>query len=346
MLKQLLEIKKSERKWHFPVIAGLSIGIPLLGGYYTGNMQGGNLASLGGLVILYVHSLSIINTMTTLMTCSFGIMLSFSIGLLFGFNPWVASLVLGIFAFVVHQALYYLKLTRPPGSMFFILIASLAICMPYNLKIIPEKLGYVGIGCMIACILALLYSIVILKKSGQPGTIVTATVGKPVRIIESVTFGLVIGAALLVAHLLKLQNPYWVPTTCVAVMQGSTTSHVWLRSMQRTIGTFVGMGLTWLILLLQPGLLVIYLSIIVLQVIVEWLVVRNYAIAVVFITALSILLSESSKSLMVNPSLLMEARFVDILLGSIIGSLGGWLLYNERLHTLAIEKFKKTKPPY
>lgn len=93
MLQQLLEFKQSERKWHFPVIAGLSIGTPLLGGYFTGNMQGGNMASMGGFV--YTYSLRIVTTMITLMACSFGIMISFSVGMLFGFNPFVASLVLG-----------------------------------------------------------------------------------------------------------------------------------------------------------------------------------------------------------------------------------------------------------
>lgn len=38
MLKQLLEFRQTERTWHIPVLAGLSVGIPILAGYFTGNL--------------------------------------------------------------------------------------------------------------------------------------------------------------------------------------------------------------------------------------------------------------------------------------------------------------------
>ena len=33
--------------------------------------------------------------------------------------------------------------------------------------------------------------------------------------------GLVMGSSLLIAYLLKLDNPYWIPISCIAVMQGA-----------------------------------------------------------------------------------------------------------------------------
>jgi len=344
MLKQLWEFKQSERKWHFPVLAALSVGIPLLAGYYTGNVPAGKLASIAGLVILYIHSVSIAHTMITLMACSFGIMFSFSIGIIFGFNPFIASFVLGLYSFGVHVALYYLKANRPPGNFFFIMIASVAICMPFDLGAIPEKIGFIGVGTMISCTLGLLYSILTIKKvSIDTATVINVTKNKYVNLVESATFGLFVGISLLVAHLLELENPYWVPTTCAAVMQGRSTSHIWQRSIQRTLGTFLGLGVTWLILLVQPTPLVICISIILLQALIEWLVVRNYAIAVIFITVLTILLAESGNSLHAVPTPLIVARFFDILTGSIIGAIGGWMLYNERLHYTATRQIRKTK---
>jgi hypothetical protein len=346
MLYQLIEFKKTDRKWHIPIMAGLSVGIPILAGYYTGNMEGGRLASLAGLVILYIHSLGAANTMITLMACSFGIMLSFSVGSIFSFNPYVASLVLGLFAFVVHLALYYLKMTRPPGNFFFVMVASVAICMPFDLETIPAKIGFIGIGTMISCALGLIYTLLTLKttKAGSQQVVVsTVRKNKYVNFIESVTFGSMICISLLIAHLLKLENPYWVPASCAAVMQGASTKHVWQRSIQRVAGTFIGLGLTWLVLLLQPSLFVISLSIIALQIIVELLGVRNYGIAAIFITVLTIFLAESGSSLTADPTPLITARFFDILTGSIIGALGGWLLYNERLHYMTTRQIRKTK---
>jgi uncharacterized membrane protein YccC len=126
-------------------------------------------------------------------------------------------------------------------------------------------------------------------------------------------------------------------------MQGASTRHIWQRSVQRILGTFIGLGVTWGILMLHPSLVVICISIIALQVIVEFLVVRNYAIAVIFITILTIFLAESGNSLTADPSTLITARFLDILTGSIIGAIGGWILYNERVHYHATRQIRKTQ---
>ncbi|MDQ3290202.1 MAG: FUSC family protein, partial [Bacteroidota bacterium] len=229
MLKQLLEFRQTDRKWDIPILAGLSVGIPILAGYFIGNMPGGKLASMAGLVILYLHSFSIAQSMITLMACSFGLMVSFSVGSLFSFNPYVASLVLGVYAFVVHLALYYLKMIRPPGNFFFIMIASVAICMPFNLKNIPQNIGYVGIGTMISCILGLIYSLLTIKNLNSGNQVIGVPKNKYVNLVESLTFGFMVGLALLLANLLKLENPYWVPTSCAAVMQGASSKHVWQR---------------------------------------------------------------------------------------------------------------------
>jgi len=38
-LKQLFQLKKTERLWHIPVLASLSTGIPLLIGFYSGRLD-------------------------------------------------------------------------------------------------------------------------------------------------------------------------------------------------------------------------------------------------------------------------------------------------------------------
>jgi hypothetical protein len=343
MLKQLFEFKQTDRKWHLPVLAGLCVGIPVIAGYYTGNMQDGKLASMAGLVILYIQSQSIARRMIVLMACSFGIMVSFAVGVLFGFHPYIASLILGIFAFMVHLALYYLKMVRPPGNFFFIMVASVAISMPHDLATVPHKIGLVGMGTMLSCTLGLVYSLVTLKKSQPANEVITVSKNQYVNFIESLTFGFIVGLSLLIAYLLKLETPYWVPTSCAAVMQGISVQHIWQRSVQRIVGTFIGLIFSWIILLLNPSLLTICISIILLQTIVEFLVVRNYGIAVIFITVLTIFLAESGTALTVDPTTLITARFFDILTGSIVGALGGWLLYNEKLHYLATRQIRKTR---
>ncbi|MEJ8757233.1 FUSC family protein [Pontibacter sp. H259] len=342
-LRQLLEFKQTDRKWHFPVLAGLCVGLPVLAGYFTGNLQDGKLVSMAALVILYIQSQHITTRMIILMSCSFGIVVSFAVGFVFGFNPYVASLVLGIYAFTVHLVLYYLKLVRPPGNFFFIMMASVAITLPFNLQAVPHKIGLAVIGTMVSCILGLIYSLLTLQKTPPGNETITVTKNPYVNLIESVTYGFFVGLSLLLAYLLELENPYWVPTSCAAVMQGISATHIWQRSVQRVIGTLIGLAITWAILLLNPSLLAITISIILLQIVVEYLIVRNYGITVVFLTMLTIFLAESGTDLTGNPNTLIAARFIDILIGSIVGALGGWILYNEKLQHHATRQIRRTR---
>src|SRR5687768_11681188 len=122
VFRSLFELKKSERLWHIPLLASLCTGIPLLTGLYFDNLRYGILACTAGLVILYLPSSSLANRMITMLACSFGFMVSFAIGIIFSFNPFVSSLVLGLLAFGVHWIVNYFRM-KPPGSFFFIMIA-------------------------------------------------------------------------------------------------------------------------------------------------------------------------------------------------------------------------------
>jgi len=105
----------------------------------------------------------------------------------------------------------------------------------------------------------------------------------------------------------------------------------------------VGLGITWLIVFGNPSALFIVISIIFLQTIVEFLVVRNYALAVVFITILTIFLAESGGALSLYTNQIFTARLVDIIIGSIIGTIGGWILFHEKLHFQTTMRLKKSK---
>lgn len=129
-----------------------------------------------------------------------------------------------------------------------------------------------------------------------------------------------------------MENPYWVPISCLAVMQGISTSHVWERVLHRVAGTVVGLGLTWLVLQIPLHVWQVCLCILILQIIVEFFVVRNYGLAAIFISMLTVFLAEPNITLTSHSNSLIEARLVDTLLGSFIGAIGGWVLYHEKFH--------------
>lgn len=341
-MKSFFKFSKTTRKWHFPVVAGLSVGIPMIAGWYMDNIEAGKLASLAGLSILYIQSDELTERMVILMTCCFGLMTSYAIGLLFSFNPFIAPVGLGLLSFWVHYSLYKLKLTRPPGNFFFIMVASTAICTPFHPESIPEKIGYVAMGVILTCGIGLIYSLLTLKENKESKNIADRGFGYT-HIIESLTFGLVMAVSLAIALMLGIKNPYWVPISCLAVMQGSSSRHIWLRGTQRIVGTLVGLGITWLIATGNPTPLFMVIGITVLQMVVELLVVRNYGVAVVFITILTIFLTESGNRLSQDTNAIFLARMIDIFIGSVIGIIGGWILYHEKVHFYTTLQLRKSK---
>lgn len=55
-------------------------------------------------------------------------------------------------------------------------------------------------------------------------------------IFDSIVIGIFVGIYLTAAHALQLQKAYWVPVSCLAVIQGVSLLAVWNKQLQRVIG--------------------------------------------------------------------------------------------------------------
>ncbi|MDR2223646.1 MAG: FUSC family protein [Flavobacteriaceae bacterium] len=345
--KTLFKLKHSERLWHIPVLAMLATGLPLLTGWYFNNLPAGLLACLSGLVILYLPSnIPTPQRMITMLVCSFGFMLAFAVGITFSFNFLTSAIAFGIFVTAAHWVALYFSV-KPPSSFFFIMVASMSSNMPFDLQSIPTRLGYVVMGTMFACTLALIYSVIVGKKYNTQ-TSIRLLRPVPVKdqldyLIRAIIMGSFMCISLLIGHLLKLNNPYWIPISCAAIMQGISVYHVWQRALQRIAGTFIGLGVCWILISISNNSLYLCLCIMILQFIIEMFISRNYAIAVIFITALTVLLAEAGSPLMNTPNTLIQARFLDIVIGSLIGGIGGWFLHHEYLRKQTRDSIRNTR---
>lgn len=283
--------------------------------------------------------------MLVMFVCSFGMMLSYSVGLIFSFNPIVAVLVFGTLAIVVHYVARTFNM-KPPGSFFFIMIAAIAFMMPNDLSLAPQKIGIFTLGTMGAFLLALIYSLLIkhdLKENTSQLSIVIDR--NPYHNgIESALVGLFMAVSLAVSYIFEMNNGYWIPISALAVLQGANSYIVGKRAIHRILGTSVGLLLCFVILTNFNSNVGIAISIIILQVIIELLIARHYALAVVFITPISILLAEAGSVSRLDPQQLIESRFLDILIGSAIGVVGGFFIYSQKVRvysTIQLRKMRK-----
>lgn len=140
--------------------------------------------------------------------------------------------------------------------------------------------------------------------------------------------GVAVIISTLVAWALGNPRPYWVPLTCACVLQGATMVASVHRTVQRALGTTVGVLIAGGILAMKPPFVLIVVAIVALQLIVELLIVRNYGMAVVFITPLPILLIELGYAHM-SVAALIEARFFDTMVGCALGLLASLFLWRR-----------------
>lgn len=341
-IQSFIEIKKTERLWHFPFLAGLCVGTCLLVGWYFNKPDYGNLASIGSLVILYFTQAPLAKRMVHLSLCAFGFTISFALGSLFSFNFLLSAVVLGIIAFLSHYITSYFDIP-PPRNFFFIMVAAVATSIPFQAELIPVRVGLVSMGAMLSVLLAFFYSVFIATKVEEPAARKILKKKRYTSIVQSLILGIAMFLALLIGNLLEMKSAYWIPVSALAILQGKDLLHTRQRNLHRIIGTFIGMGLTWVILILKPQSLALVLIIAGLQFVVELMIVRNYGLAVIFITPLTIFLAENSAGMMINVSDLMQARILDTIIGSLIGVGVGWFLHHEILVSNLEKKIRRVQ---
>lgn len=335
--KALFTLQETDRLWHIALLAALCMAIPLAVGLYFNQLTYSIMVCLGGFVILYMPTADWRQRMLVMVLSSVGFVASFAVGLLFSQNDITRIVSISAFAFIVHSICLYLNF-KSPGSTFFILLTSVASYSAESYTQIIPVLTFLGIGTLLACIVALIYSI---ATHGRPIAITTEEkLDHHSILLEGLLVGIFVAISLVLAFIFKLEKPYWVPVSCMAVMRGVNTQHVYQRGFQRILGTVVGLGLTYLLLLVETTPLALCITIPVLQFFAELFVARNYALALVFITPMALLLAEAATGLTLNENSIIITRLYDITLGSVVGAVGGYLLYHQQLKA----KFKETTP--
>lgn len=329
-IKPLLVLSDHKRPMGFLIISALAVGLPALLGAWLDDFSTSILACMGGLSILYMRQTHLSRRMMTLATCAFGFAASFALGVLTSFNPYLSAITLTLNVFMVTVICRFYAVP-PPGTLFFVVVACLARTLPFDLSLAAERTGMVMFGAMGGCFLALIYSVYQLYFSKTYVLRPTEEIDHHILAIsiESLVISLFVGGGYCLALFIDLENPYWVPISAIAIMQGATFRAIWHRNIHRIFGTTLGMGIAWSILSLSPGPWETALLILLLSFLIEVLVTRNYGLAVLFITPLTVIFADINIPVNETNQLILT-RLFDIILGSIIGYLGGWVMYHPR----------------
>ena len=328
-LRELARVNRSDRPWELPVAAALASGLPVFIGVAYDELGLGLAGSLGGLVFLSLPPTQLAHRMAWLMACAFGMIACHALGILANQVPaLVVPLLVTITILATMICRFYAA--PPPGSLFFVTAAALAAYSPVRGQAALAQVGAMALGTMLAVAIAFFYSLRMVGRGAVPAPSPPQDPDFDAVVVDSVVIGCFVGLALLAAQVLRLDRPYWVPVSCLAIILGVSLRAAWTRHLQRILGTALGLLLFLLIAQVPLGPWGVAAVMTVLTFIIETLVVRHYGMAAVFFTPLAILLAEASQPVALPPERLMQARLVDTLLGAVLGLVGAACLHNAR----------------
>jgi uncharacterized membrane protein YccC len=144
------------------------------------------------------------------------------------------------------------------------------------------------------------------RQGGAPGRLSVAAVPA-----LRMTLGTGLAGGLALA--LGLGHGYWAAISAAAVLHSVNLRTTTQRAVQRTLGTLTGLGIALAVLATGPGPTALAVLVVVMEFLLEYLVVRNYALGVVFVTPLALLMSELAAPTSA------EGLILDRGLGSLLG---------------------------
>lgn len=324
---QFITIKSVNRPWQLPFASALAMGGPVLVGAWTHHLNAGLTAALGALVFLYLPERLFIDRLRSLAISVIVMMACYWVGSLTAIERVYQASGLAI---VTTMATLYCRTAvvgGPPGSLFFVIAASIGASNQTIASVSPNRLGLVFWGCLwgfaVATSYCLLKSAVTSNISLRPAKVLSW-----INFGNSVLIGVIVGSSLLLAQWLQLENPYWVPVSCLAVVQGENFREIWNKQLHRMIGTTLGLMMISAIFQPPPSSdWQIAAWIVLFSFVIEMTVTRHYATAVMFITPMTILLADAGQAHQSSLWSLAQSRLMNTAVGCGAGLLGGLILH-------------------
>lgn len=145
----------------------------------------------------------------------------------------------------------------------------------------------------------------------------------------AVTVG--IGALLagLIGHMFDTDHWYWAMVAASVVLAGAATTSRLTRSIQRFIGTTLGVLIAGLLLWFEMPTLGVIATVIGFQALAELLIGRNYGVAMLAVTPLALLMVSLANP--IAPEVLVMDRAFETFIGSLIGTIAA--LISAKLRT-------------
>lgn len=318
------------KPWSWTWVSALAMGGPVLMGAWGHQLSAGLTASLGALVFLYLPDTSLSVRLRSLMMSSVVMLVAYGMGVLISTEVLLQAPILMLLTALTTVYCRLFALGGPPGSLFFVIAAAIAASVATPPEACLTKLLEVAAGCLWAVMVAGLYELLVSAKHPH---ITAAPKKEPLSTLcpEATAIGCVVGTSFLLAQAFGLDKPYWVATSCLAVIQGGSLREIWNKQLHRMVGTSLGLVFVAVVFSAPPDSdWQIAAWIVFFTFAIDLTVARHYATAVMFITPMTLLLADAGHTNPASWRSLAQLRLLDTVLGCALGLLGGLLLHRMK----------------
>lgn len=313
------------------IILTISILIILLIGYFSNNYSIPSISSIGLFTLFYYRNIPSRSLMKFLGTIGITLLLSFILGLLSTISPWFSPIVVGIVAFI-SRLLTRLYDIHKPGALFYVMVCAMGVNLSLPLSRLFEISCFFALGIFLSLIGG--YTIKRLDRRKEVSyldkTLAEAFKQDAIALIDAIFYSIALFLTVYISHALELDKPYWVTIACASILLVENLEAMKQRHIQYLLGTSLGLILSLFLLQFNISGLSLILMISCLYGLSQYYVVRNYAIANIFINPMTILLSTLITK--TDSMILVELRFIGIILGSFIGLGTAWLMEKTLRH--------------
>ncbi|MCS3442311.1 FUSC family protein [Microbacterium phyllosphaerae] len=315
-------------RWHLATQAALGIAVPIAVMTLLGEPSLGYIAASGAFTVLFAGTAPVLDRARILPFVAAGLIVSAALGVAASANAWLVSIGVVVVA-IASAALAFGFRLGPPGPLFFVLVFGLSAHVIASSPIAPlVYIAALAAGCLFSYLVAMAPLL-------RPRT--RAITARPLRellpgpaftadsrmLLLRVAIVAVIGV--LLGLVIDPTRTYWIVGSAVAVIGVAAARRAAVqRGLHRMLGTVVGAGVYALLALLHPSGLWLALLLGALQFTIELVVVRHYALALVFITPLVLLLTGAATGDIGSMDVAFE-RIVDTVVGAALGAASGLL---------------------
>ncbi|MFF0050804.1 FUSC family protein [Streptomyces sp. NPDC005498] len=285
-------------------VAGLCTTAPVLVGHAAGQPVVGLVASTGALAALYGGRGTPRQDATAVTGAALSLALGMAVGGSLAGDARLAVIGTALWAALL-TAVFAMARARPPGITMPVLVCSVGTGLPPG-DTVRRACAVAAVG-LIAALLSWLVARVLPRRAAAaspapPGAGPLVQVRLALAALPRSPFGWMavrtgaaVGLAGAASLLCGVGRPYWAMAAAAAVLaRGSHAMSANTRATLRGLGTAVGCLLAGALASAHPGVVTTAVLLGALTFVIELVVARNYAVAMVFVTPLSVLLVTSA----------------------------------------------------